>query len=242
MNERESASQDRGGDILSLVSGTSRPRFGELTIHTAGRLPHWRADDAIYFVTFRLQGSLPRAIEDERRHELHVLQLRAASEKRTISSEERRRAVRRLSRRLEEELDKGHGACYLRDERAARIVADAIRYFDGGRYRLFAWCIMPNHVHVVLRPRAEFPLEKTMQSWKSFTAKAINRALGLMGSFWEREYYDHLIRDDDDFWHAVEYVLENPAKANLVDWPWVWAEAMCRQDADTTGDGTSPPR
>lgn len=100
----------------------------------------------------------------------------------------------------------------MRQPEIAALIEGALKYFDGDRYDLFAWSVMPNHVHVLLRPRAGHELDEIVHSWKSFTAKEANRLLGRQGSFWQEEYYDHLIRDADDFNHQLRYVLENPTK------------------------------
>ncbi len=80
---------------------------------------------------------------------------------------------------------------------------------------------MPNHVHVVFQPLAGHGLADILHSWKSFTAKKANRLLGRLGEFWQREYYDHLIRDGEEFQRIVRYVGENPRRAGLRNWPWV---------------------
>lgn len=100
-----------------------------------------------------------------------------------------------------------------------------MRHFDGVRYGLKAWCVMPNHVHVVLETHPDHPLPGVLHSWKSYTATASNRHLGRAGQFWQTEYYDHLIRDEADLAHALRYVVENPAKAGLRNWKRVWARA-----------------
>jgi REP element-mobilizing transposase RayT len=80
---------------------------------------------------------------------------------------------------------------------------------------------MPNHVHVLLRPRESHRLPGILHSWKSFTAKNANALLGWTGHFWQREYYDHLIRDEKEFHTVIRYIVDNPPKAGLTDWPWV---------------------
>ena len=80
---------------------------------------------------------------------------------------------------------------------------------------------MPNHVHVIVRLFCGSELGRVVHSWKSYTAKAANRLLGRVGEFWAREYYDRCIRDEREFLRTVRYVLENPVKAGLVDWPYV---------------------
>ena len=161
---------------------------------------------------------------------------------RALSASERKQIQRLSAPAIEEYLDKGEGACHLRNPAVADETASALRHFDEQRYRLFAWCVMPNHVHVVARLFPSHALAAVVHSWKSFSAKTANRLLGLRGAFWQREYYDHLIRNESDFEHSLDYVAENPAKARLKDWKWVW---VCGRDARTTaaedGGATKPP-
>ena len=117
----------------------------------------------------------------------------------------------------------------------ARIVSRALLHFDDKRYRLFTWCIMPNHVHVVGRLFPGVTLASTLHSWKSYTAKEAKSVLHLRGTFWQREYYDHLIRSEAEFDRANAYVIDNPAKAGLRNWPWVWQRG---QDALATAGET----
>lgn len=119
-------------------------------------------------------------------------------------------------------LNHGLGACWLARDDVAALAANALRYFDGTRYVLHAWCIMPNHVHVILQPRHEHPLPAIVRSWKIFVAREANRQVSRSGPFWQPEYYDHLIRSERELSKAVQYVQANPAKAGLDNWRWVW--------------------
>src|SRR2546426_7959993 len=134
--------------------------------------------------------------------------------------------LRALLQKVERCLDSGLGACYMRDFRIAKIVADAIRHFHGKRYQVLAWCVMPNHVHVVFSTLGERKLEAILHSWKSFSAQGANRLLGRSGSFWQREYFDHLVRNEASLSRIIRYVQENPQKAGLRDWPWVGTEEL----------------
>lgn len=113
-------------------------------------------------------------------------------------------------------LDEGRGSCVLRDSSNARIVADALNFFDGERYKLLAWVIMPNHVHAIIEQIEGYRLDKIVHSWKSFTAKEINQRLGQDGRFWARDYFDRYIRDEGHYLNAVYYIENNPVKAGLV--------------------------
>ena len=90
---------------------------------------------------------------------------------------------------------------------------------------------MPNHVHIVVRLFPGEKLATVVHSWKSFSAKQANRILGAHGAFWQREYYDHLIRSEEEFERAIRYVADNPAKAKLNHWRWAWVRG---RDARTT--------
>ena len=137
--------------------------------------------------------------------------------------------------KLEEYFDRGLGACFLSDPRIGELVADALDFWQGKRYRLVAWCVMPNHVHVVCRLLPGQELSKVLQGWKSFTARKANEILGRSGAFWQREYYDRLIRDGDELGRAVRYVVNNPERAGLKGWKWVWCAG---EDARATAGDT----
>ena len=119
------------------------------------------------------------------------------------------------------------GSCVLRNERIARIVQDALLHFEGERYSLAAWCVMPNHVHVVVAPIGRHRLSRVLQSWKSFTSKQINKVLGREGTLWERESFDHLIRTAEHFGKFVEYTESNHVSAGLCKRPEDWPFSSC---------------
>ena len=147
---------------------------------------------------------------------------------------------------IEKYLHAGRGACWLQRDEIAKVVADAFGYFHKVRYRLFAWCVMPNHIHAVMQPFDGISLPDIIHSWKSFTAKKANTILRRKGAFWCAEYYDHLIRDDQDFRNQVRYAWRNPEKAGWKDWKWRWINPLCfaQEDAqflvpDRDGPATS---
>jgi REP element-mobilizing transposase RayT len=222
---------DRSAGVPPAVVGAPRPRFDEITIRDRGRLPHWEKDSATYFITFRLADSLPQSVLDRIESERKSIMTTAAQLGRALSSDERRKILRLSSPVIERFLDSGAGACHLQNFAIAEEVANALRYFDEKRYRLLAWCVMPNHVHVVARLFPGTTLATVLHSWKSFSSKHANQILGSHGVFWQREYYDHLIRDEEELQRAIRYVAENPAKAKLKGWNWVW---VCGRDARTT--------
>lgn len=125
----------------------------------------------------------------------------------------------------------------MRDERIATVVEDALLYFDGQRYRLLAWCVMPNHVHVVIETFRGQSLSHTVHSWKSFTATQANRILGRTGAFWQREYHDRFMRHDEHLRQTVEYVEYNPVKAGLVRQAEDWCFSSARYRGKEESEG-----
>lgn len=192
-----------------------------LTVRSRGRLPHWERASATYFVTFRLAGSLPEHVLSQIQWERADISATAKAAGRELSSAEQKRLRELSSEKIEACLDAGGGDLSLADARVASLVAQALQHFDGKRYRIFAWCVMPNHVHVVFQPLKGHSLPEILHSWKSYSAKGANRLLKRAGEFWQHEYYDHLVRDEQDLRRVVRYVLENPRKAGLLKWPWV---------------------
>jgi putative transposase len=112
--------------------------------------------------------------------------------------------------------------CLSKNPEIADCVIGSLRYFDEQRYKLIAWCVMPNHVHVIAQLMKGSDLDSILHSWKSYTANVANGFLGRSGAFWWREYYDHCIRDEEELARTIRSVLENPIKAGLRDWPYTW--------------------
>jgi REP element-mobilizing transposase RayT len=188
-----------------------------------GYLPHFDRPRLVQSLTFRLHDAVPEAVVQSWKVQLDWVGNLPASDPREVE-------LRKLISRYE---DAGHGACWLRDERIAALVENALLHFDGQRYRLIAWCIMPNHVHALVETCENCPLDRIVHSWKSYTAHEANQILRRSGDFWFREYFDRYIRDDRHFAKAVQYIEQNPMKAELVfareDWRW---SSAWRQKSD----------
>ena len=171
-----------------------------------GYLPHCDVADVTQHIVFRLADSLPPAVQENLR-----------------STARTDRAA--LADGL---LDTGIGARAFADPRLAAMVQAALLHFDAARYRLCAWCVMPNHVHVLATQIDGFALERIVHGWKSFTAHRANAILGTTGPFWAADYYDRMIRDSED--GVVGYIESNPIKAGLCAEPsdWLWSSARRR--------------
>jgi REP element-mobilizing transposase RayT len=191
------------------------------TCRTRGRLPHWESDQAIYFVTFRLADSLPKSVLRLFELQRKDIVATAVANGRELSNYEHKRLEKLFSEEIESKLDAGSGRCYLGRPAVADAVAEALQHFNLSRYRLYAWCVMPNHVHVLFRLLDGHVLADAVHSWKSYSAKKVNRLLGRSGEFWQREYYDHLVRSEEEFYRIVGYILKNPEKAGLLNWRWM---------------------
>lgn len=181
--------------------------------HERGYLPHFDAPYVTQFVTFMLRDAFPvtRHMEWE-----GILKDPEDSQRR---------------RKLEAWLDRGQGECWLRQSALAALVEEKIRDADGRSYRLHAWVIMPNHVHLVVDVWTS-PLSELLNGWKGASSRACNLALKRRGQFWEHEYFDTLVRNADHLKRAVKYTENNPVKAGLVAErkAWRWGSARWRDE------------
>ena len=199
--------------------------------YSRGYLPHFDTAHFLQSVTYRLADSLPQTKLAELKEELEHL------------PENLREIERR--KRIEGWLDAGMGCCALAHPAVARYVQDSFLHFHGERYHLHAWCIMPNHVHVLLEPVTN--LATIVKGWKSYTARWVlkkNEELALKipasNTLWMREYWDRYIRDAEHYRKTVEYIHYNPVKAGLCDVAeaWLWSSArLFQEDASGSADG-----
>ncbi|MGA2241926.1 MAG: hypothetical protein ABSH11_07785 [Verrucomicrobiota bacterium] len=205
--------------------------LGFLGWHERGFLPHCDFPGLVQFVTFRLADSMPVSRRGEWEH---LLKIEDDREKRT---------------RLEEYLDRGVGECHLRDPRIAKIAEDAMLHFHNQHYELLAWCMMPNHVHVLVHVW-QVPSWKVIQNWKIHVVTEMRRLhlwerrappwrkdrsnsnpprrCSALQSFWQREYWDTFMRDGDQERTAIRYIENNPIKAKLSRLPDEWPFSSAR--------------
>jgi putative transposase len=184
-----------------------------------GYVPHFDGSRVVQHVTYHLADSLPAEVLARITVELDEVSL-------AWQDAERRK-------RMEAWLDAGHGSCLLRTPEAAALVQDAFLHFDSVRYRLLAWVVMPNHIHVLFEPMADWDVARIVASWKSFTGRRLSALRQLSEPadttprVWNREYWDRYIRDPEHFAATVSYIHDNPVKAGLVQRPeeWLWSSA-----------------
>ncbi|MDP1675809.1 MAG: transposase [Bacteroidota bacterium] len=202
-------------------------------------LPHFLPSEAIFFVTFRLVNSLPVWIIDKLRNE-YDSELALAEYKKTDPSIKKlpEEFYRRYFLEFDGFLDnQKSNDNWLNDSRVAKVVADAIHFRANIKYDLICFCIMPNHVHLVIEILEKHNnaansttkyLTKVLQSLKSYTAIQSNIILQRDGQFWQSENYDRVIRNEKEFEEVINYVAYNPVKAGLVsdvkDWPFTFCK------------------
>ncbi|MCX6895758.1 MAG: transposase [Verrucomicrobia bacterium] len=221
---------------MKPVSQVSQPSHLVSGFHTRNTLPHLKREGGTYFVTFRLADTLPAELIRRLKAERAAIVDQARAAKRPLTWHEQEELFRWYSSRVDAFLDTGRGECFLGRPEIADVVAGALRHFDGQRYELRAWSVMPNHVHAVVWPKPPHTLSRILHSWKSFTATQANRMLDCIGRpFWQKEAYDHLVRDDADLARCCEYTTMNPVNAKLCEWPEDWKWSSLFRPTETRG-------
>jgi REP element-mobilizing transposase RayT len=208
----------------------------EIEIRGGGHLPHWEQGSVWYFVTFRLADAIPvevvEAIQRQRETWKRVHYLQNLPPATLIEYHQL------FSERYEQLLHAGAGSCVLRDPANAEIVRGALSFFVSQRYELDEHVIMPNHVHVLVKPLPGHRLVDILHSWKSFTANRLNRRLGRAGQLWQHESYDHIVRNETAM-HAIRlYIRDNPKVANVAGASSSRSLATREQDAPATKPNT----
>ncbi len=198
------------------------------------KLPHIQPPGTTVFITFRLADSIPMDVlhallEEHNRMERELARITDKQER----AKRAHLAERKFFGKWDDALDTlSNGPYWLQDDEIAKLVAGSLHHLDNVKYLLDAFCIMPNHVHLVCTPLQEadgiyFSMSKIMHSLKRHTARHANQVLNRVGDFWEHENYDHYARDEAEFQRIVNYVLNNPVKAGFVKAPEEWKWSFC---------------
>ena len=171
------------------------------------KLPHWQQHDVWISVTWRLADSLPQSKLDQwkEQRDTWISHYPPPWDSATEAAYHER-----FTREIEEWLDAGHGKCLLRKPANSRIVAEALHFFDGERYRLASYVVMPNHVHVLFSPIGHHQLSEILHSWKRHSSFLINQQEHQSGTLWQADYWDRLVRSREHFDWVVRYISENP--------------------------------
>ena len=174
--------------------------------HSRGYLPHYDVEESFQFVTFRLADSMPQSVLKRWREEIEAGRIADVD----------------FRKRIEGYLDQHYGSCSLRDRRIADLVRETLLKWDGIKYELIAWVIMPNHVHLLIRVVEGYSLSHLLHAIKSYTAHEANKILNRKGAFWNVESFDRMIRDGRHYTNTIAYIENNPVKARLCGAPNEW--------------------
>lgn len=180
-------------------------RHRSAVIYCSGSLPHWEQNGVLQFITFRLADSMPKSRIDEiaeAREEWLTQHPKPWNETTRLEFE-------KIDDLFHRWLDAGYGRCELKIDACRKIVTDALKYFDGRKYDLYDYVVMPNHIHFILLPYEGERLCDIIHSIKSFTTKKINQILDRKGRLWQRDYFDRLIRSVKDYDETAAYILHN---------------------------------
>lgn len=212
--------EDRQDAIINPDPSTGD---GEHRWHSRGYLPRFDQPHTIQSITIRLGDALPTTMLLKWRCEF--AHLPAGSRELEFRT------------RVEDHLDAGHGACWLRRPEIAQLVENEFISFDASRYHLLAWCVMPNHAHVIVETLPGWEVGPLAHAWKSDTGNEANKLLGRRGGFWQGEHFDRAVSDGFHLESVVRYVENNPVKAGLVPtadaWPFSSARFARRTPSET---------
>ena len=171
------------------------------------KLPHWNQTSCVQFVTFRLADSLPQVKLQELKEDKEKWLKQHPSPWDDATKQEYDET---FTRRLDQWIDAGYGDCQLADVSYRALLFNAMLHFDGDRYDMHAFVIMPNHVHALLTPREEGGVQSIIGSWKRFSAREFNKVNGKEGNVWERESFDHMVRNMEEYRKKLYYIIQNP--------------------------------
>ena len=191
--------------------------------------PHWSQAGAIVFITARTRDSIPKQVlelwDREKNEWLDLHEINQGIQIRRgrkwseaideLNDVDRIEFHKHFNRKREVTLDECHGACVLRDRRFAELIAESLLHFDGDRYHMGDFVIMPNHFHLLVAFSTPEAMSAQIDSWLHFTATQINRITGVRGHFWQQEPFDHLVRSEKQYQFLRNYIADNPRKANL---------------------------
>jgi type I restriction enzyme R subunit len=212
------------------------------------KLPHWDVPGAPYFVTTCLEGSIPaQGLVDLARYRDEVQRWPRPNEMKEEAW--RIQCWKQVFVRLEHWLDEQPAIRHLEDPVLTKEVVESMVHFAGERYDLLAYVVMPSHLHWLFRPLDSWvetfagdprtPRQRIVYSMNRFTATKCNRLLKRNGRFWQKECYDHWVRDTEELERIIRYIEENPVKAGLVASPeeWRFSSAWLRKQTGTEWGG-----
>lgn len=235
--------------LSSPIEIPQKPHFRGISVDTSflvpgydRNLPHFRFQNATYFVTFRLADSIPKHVAAEWNRtrdewlESHGINPKDADTEhskeayRKIPAKERYAFERKHQQQFYVELDKCHGSCVLEHAEANVIVANALEYFHGQRIWCGDYVVMPNHVHLLVQPFPGIKLEEWLYSIKKYSSYQLGKARYFIDDnnskiqkrkhLWQVESYDHVVRDAAELARIRRYIANNPRKLRPGTFIW----------------------
>jgi REP element-mobilizing transposase RayT len=188
------------------------------------KLPHWSQAGTVCFITWRTFDSIPASVmrrwyadRDDWlwRHGVNAKAVDWRAQLEDLDQRLRGEFARTFSERWHRQLDACYGSCHLRQPELSQIVSESLLKFDGERYELTDFVVMPNHIHLLAAFADESAMLKQCEGWKHYQAVRINRAIGRSGRFWQQDGFDHLVRSVEQFEALRRYVALNPTEARL---------------------------
>jgi putative transposase len=196
--------------------------------------PHYQFRDSIIFLTWRLAFTLPSHVT-----EYFKLLNKTMQEIRSQDDLDNKKKNLHFYERFDQ-YDSALAGCKtpdfsLNDVDIAAIVKNSFHFYDGKKYLLHAYCLMSNHVHLVIMPIDDGPGEAVkvstiVQFLKRYTAREITRVRNRKIRVWEHYYFDRFVRDYEDYGNVIGYVLNNPVKAGLVTVYSQWKDSYYNPD------------
>ncbi|MBC8206999.1 MAG: primosomal protein N' [Kiritimatiellales bacterium] len=186
---------------------------------SGGNLPHWRQDGTTYFITFRLADSLPKGKLDrwKRGRDLWLEENPRPTDEENVDAPPSSRLTEwqkeyrsRFTEKFEQWLDAGEGSCLLKQPELREALVEIFQKKNGQKYWLEGYVVMPNHIHALLTPIGEHRLSAIVQSWKSISTRRINELRGGKGSVWQKESFDHIVRNAESLLKFQQHIEDNP--------------------------------
>ncbi|MDO9465515.1 MAG: transposase [bacterium] len=203
-------------------------------------LPHYQPESGIFFITYRLNFDLPSEIVEKL-----IQQKQEYAKRKSVSKNKDEKSIKLdFEKQQFYFVDNYLGLCkngpkYLSDSNIAQIVKDSLFFMNKKQYELYCFCVMPNHVHILIMPQEQksgsfYSFAEILKGHKGSTARKANIFLNKTGSFWHKESYDHLVRSQQEFEDTVWYIINNPVKAHLTDdyrkWNHTWIAEYVKKE------------
>jgi len=182
-------------------------------------LPHWEVADRWHFLTIRCQGSLPKEAQQK------IREIHDTLKEIDANSPDFAQLQRKYFLACEKYLDAGTGFAPLTREEVNRPCLEALKKIEEEGWLIGECTIMPNHLHCLIYPGdSHQPLRGVIQRFKGRASRELNLILNRKGRFWQQDWFDRWIRDENELRKTIHYIRQNPVKANLVkvwqDYPW----------------------